>query len=125
MSARAESQPSSLDTVKLVLAGAIFIAGVIGFYYFEAESTLYRVLGLLAVAAVAITVAMTTTPGRNSWAFAREARQELRKVIWPTKQESMQTTVIVLIMVFLVGIILWLFDMFFVWGIESLVRPGG
>jgi len=125
MSARADSEASSLDKLKLAGAVGVFLAGVVGFYYFEAESALLRALGMVAVAAVAIAIAMSSQYGRNAWAFAREARQELRKVVWPTRQESMQTTLIVLVMVVIVAIILWLMDMFFLWGVGALVRPGG
>jgi preprotein translocase subunit SecE len=125
MSARAENGTSPLDTAKLVLAVAVFVAGVVGFYYFEDQSTLYRVLGMVAVAAVAIGIAATTEPGRAAIGFAREARQEVRKVVWPTRQETLQTTLIVLVLVLLVAVLLWLLDMFFLWGVEKLISPGG
>jgi preprotein translocase subunit SecE len=125
MSARAENGTSPLDTAKLVLAVAVFAAGVVGFYYFEDQSTLYRVLGMVAVAAAAIGIAATTEPGRAAIGFAREARQEVRKVVWPTRQETLQTTLIVLVLVVLVAVLLWLLDMFFLWGVEKLISPGG
>ncbi|WP_435106352.1 preprotein translocase subunit SecE [Arhodomonas sp. AD133] len=125
MSARAESQSSPLDSVKLVVAVGLFLAGVVAFYWFEAESSLYRVLGLLVVAGVSAAIAMTTAQGKATWAFARESRQELRRVVWPTRQETLQTTLIVIVMVLIVAVLLWLLDMFFLWGVESLVRPGG
>jgi preprotein translocase subunit SecE len=89
----------------------LLVAGIGGFYYFEGYSTLLRVLGLLAVAGMAVAVALTSVPGRQIWAFAVAARTEVRKVVWPTRQETIQTTLIVFAMVLLVGIILWLFDM--------------
>lgn len=125
MNARAESESSVFDTVKLVVALLVFLVGVGCFYYFTDELLLYRVLGLIAVALVAVGISMTTRVGRDAWAFARDSRQELRKVVWPTKQESLQTTLIVLVMVLLVGVFLWLLDMFFLWVIQSLLRLGG
>lgn len=125
MNAKAERESSVTDTVKLVVAVLIFLVGVAGFYYYNDELLLYRVLGLIAVGGVAVGISMTTSTGRDLWAFARDSRQELRKVVWPTKQESLQTTGVVLVMVVLVGVFLWLLDTFFFWAINSLLRPGG
>ncbi|MDN5850962.1 MAG: preprotein translocase subunit SecE [Nitrococcus sp.] len=125
MNARAESESSVFDTIKVVVAVLVFLAGIAGFYYFSDELLLYRVLGLIAVAMVAVGIAMTTKTGRETWAFARDSRQELRKVVWPTKQESLQTTLVVLVMVLVVGVFLWLLDTFFLWVIQLLLRPGG
>lgn len=125
MNARAESESSVIDTVKLIVAALVFLGGVGGFYYYADELLLYRVLGLIAVSLIAVGLSMTTRAGREVWAFARDSRQELRKVIWPTKQESLQTTVIVLVMVLLIGAFLWLLDTFFLWAVQSLLRPGG
>lgn len=125
MNARVESESSVIDTAKLIVAVLVFLCGVGGFYYYSDELLLYRVLGLVAVSAVAVSISMTSRPGRELWAFARESRQELRKVIWPTKQETLQTTGIVLVMVILVGVFLWLLDTFFLWAIQFLLRPGG
>ena len=125
MSAKDQTEATGTDKAKLVLAAGVFLAGVVGFYVAEGQSDLIRVVGMVAVDALAIAIDMSSQPGRNAWAFAQEARQELRRVVWPTRQESIQTTLIVLVMVILVAILLWLMDMFFMWGVGALVRPGG
>jgi preprotein translocase subunit SecE len=94
----------------LILAVFVLIAGIVGFYYFEAQSQLYRVLGLLAVAGVAVAIVMQTAMGRGTWHFAVDSRIEVRKVVWPSRQETVQTTLIVFAMVLVMGIVLWLFD---------------
>ncbi|MDZ7810904.1 MAG: preprotein translocase subunit SecE [Arhodomonas sp.] len=67
-----------------------------------------------------------TAQGRRLLGLRRvRPRQELRKVVWPTRKETLQTTLIVIAMVLLVAVLLWLLDMFFLWGVEALVRPGG
>ncbi|MDJ0778556.1 MAG: preprotein translocase subunit SecE [Gammaproteobacteria bacterium] len=99
----------------------VLIAGVVGFYYFEEESQLLRVLGMLAVAAVAFAIAATSHQGRAGLAFVKDARVEVRKVVWPTRQETLQTTIAVLFMVILVAIMLWLFDMFLGWGVTKVL----
>ncbi len=112
MNAKTEIESSSsMDTVKLALAVLMLAAGIGGFYYYEAYSLLLRVLGLLAVAGVAVAIVMQTLIGRKVWSFASDARTEVRKVVWPSRQETIQTTLIVFAMVLVMGIILWLVDM--------------
>jgi preprotein translocase subunit SecE len=118
MNDKAEVAGSGMDTVKLALAVLLLVAGVGAFYIYEEQSLLLRVLGLLAVAGVAAAVLMQTTAGRKLWAFAAGSRAEVRKVVWPSRQETMQTTFIVLVMVLIMGIILWLVDM----GLLAIVR---
>lgn len=111
MNAEAESTASSMDTVKLGLSLLILVAGILGFYQFAEVSLLLRVIGLLAVAGVAVWIALQSAQGRTVWAFAVESRTEVRRVVWPSRQETLQTTLIVFVMVLLLGIFLWLVDM--------------
>ena len=125
MVAKAETEVTGkLDTFKLVIALALLVGGIVQFYYFEGESLLYRVLGLLAFIAVALGVVYTTRIGQGVWEFARDARTEVRKVVWPTRQETMQTTLMVVVMVILVGIMLWLMDMVLRWAVLLLTGQG-
>ncbi len=121
MATKTEQTTSVIDSFKLMTAVLVLIAGVVGFYYFEDESQLLRVLGMLAVAVVAFLIAATTDKGRRGLGFVREARVEVRKVVWPTRQEALQTTLAVLFMVILVAIMLWLFDLFLGWGISKIL----
>jgi len=116
-----EQTTSGFDTVKLMTALLVLIAGVVAFYYFEDESQLLRVIGILAIAATAFFIVSTTDIGRRGLGFVRDARVEVRKVVWPTRTETTQTTIAVLIMVFLVAIMLWLIDMTLGWGVRSLL----
>jgi preprotein translocase subunit SecE len=125
MNARAEAGATGLDKVKLVAATLLLVAGIYGFYYFAAYSTLLRVVGLLAISAVAAAVALQTEQGRRLWHFAGDARTEVRKVVWPSRQETMQTTLVVIVMVFILGIILWLFDMALMAILRFLTGQGG
>jgi preprotein translocase subunit SecE len=118
---KTEKTTSGFDTIKLMTALLGLIAGVVGFYYFEDESQLLRVIGMLAVVAVVFFIITTTDIGRRSLGFVRDARVEVRKVVWPTRTETTQTTIAVLIMVVLVAIMLWLFDMLLGWGVRSLL----
>ena len=96
-----------------------------GFIFFKDQLLLVRVLGLLAVAGTSIAIASQTDKGRSIWGFIGNTRTEVRKVVWPTRQETIQTTMTVLFMVFLLGIFLWLLDMFLFWAIRVLTGQGG
>jgi len=109
-----------LDTFKLLLAIAVLIAGIFGFYYYEEESQLYRVLGIVFAAGVAIAISSTTNLGQSLIGFGREARMEVRKVVWPTRQETVQTTFMVIVAVIIIGIFLWLIDMLLAEAIQML-----
>ena len=121
MVTKTEQSTSAIDTFKLMTAVLVLLAGVVGFYYFEDESQLLRVLGMLGVAVIAFLIAATSDVGRRSLGFFKDARVEVRKVVWPTRQETLQTTIAVLFMVILVAIMLWLFDMLLGWGVSKLL----
>jgi preprotein translocase subunit SecE len=125
MNVRAEAGGTGLDTAKLVLAAILLIGGIYGFYHFEAYSTLLRVIGLLAVSGVAAAVALQTDQGRRLWQFSGDVRGEVRRVVWPTRQETLQTTLIVIVMVLILGVILWLFDMVLMSVLRFLTGQGG
>jgi preprotein translocase subunit SecE len=117
-----ETVQSRFDTVKLLLAGLIMVAGVVAFYYYaEAYALPYRVLGLLAVTALVLVIVYNTAQGKTLWLYAQDARTELRKVVWPTRTETMQMTVVVSLVVVFVGVALWGMDIFFGWAIQQLL----
>lgn len=120
MATQAEPVGSTFDTVKLVFAVALLIAGIAGFYYFASYALVYRVIGILAVAGAAVGLTFTTAIGKTVWGFIQDSKVEVKKVIWPTRQETMQATMLVVALVFIVGLILWLMDMFLFWGVGIL-----
>jgi preprotein translocase subunit SecE len=125
MNSKVEAPESRLDSAKLGFAIVLLLGAVVAFYYFEGESLLFRVLGLLGVAIVSLLIASRTTVGARTIGFAQDARNEVRKVVWPTRQETVQTTLIVFLMVIVMGIMLWLFDMFLLWAVRLLTGQGG
>ena len=126
MVAKTETEVSNkLDTFKLILAIAVLLVGIGGFYYYADASLLYRVLGLVAMAIVAVGIALTTGTGRAIVSFGREARAEVRKVVWPTRQETVQTTLMVVVAVIILGIFLWLIDMMLLKAVQMLTGQGG
>lgn len=125
MNTQVEASASVFDVVKQVFSVVFVVAGVAAFYYFSEVSLLYRVLGLVAVSLFVVGMMLTTGVGRNAWGFVLESRQEVRKVVWPTRDETFRTTLLVFAMVFIVGLILWLLDMFLFWGVRLLTGQGG
>ena len=126
--AQAENTSNVVDVVKQGFSLLFVVAGVTAFYYFSdvpGFSMLYRVLMLVVVVLIAVGVMMTTARGKGIWAFALESKQEVRKVVWPTREETMRTTLLVFGLVFLVGLMLWILDMFLLMGIKSLTGQGG
>jgi preprotein translocase subunit SecE len=88
---------------------------VVGNSYYAEQSLLYRVLGILAIAAVAGWTALQTAKGVAFWTLVKGSRTEIRKVVWPTRQESVQTTLIVVAFVVVAAMLLWGLDSFFGW----------
>ena len=125
MNAKAGTGPSILDTLKLVLAVAFLVGGIVGYYYYEDESILLRVAGVLAGVVIAAVLAMLTDKGRELWRFIQGSRIELRKVIWPTRQETLQTTLTVFVFVFILSIFFWGLDFFLLWATRLLTGQGG
>lgn len=106
---------SRTDTLKLAGAGTIVVLALAAFYIFSTHSLLVRVLGLLAAAAAAVTIASQTAPGAEILEFLQGSRAEVRKVVWPTRAETTQTTLIVIVMVVVMGLLLWLLDILLFW----------
>ena len=115
MVAKTDIEDNSGDKVKLIGAAALVLLGLVAFYYFADQSLLMRVVGLLIIAGLAIYLFLMTAKGQRTAGFFRDARTEVRKVVWPTRQETLQTTLTVFIIVVIVGIMLWLFDMLLSW----------
>ena len=116
-----EATQSRFDTVKWILVAVLIGAGVYGNSYFAAEPLLYRVLGLLGIALVAGLVALQTAQGAAFWALTKDSRTEIRKVVWPTRQETVQTTMIVVAFVIVVALILWGLDSILGWLVSLVI----
>lgn len=110
-----------LDSLKWLLVAALVAVGVWANSYFAAESVLYRVTGLLVLAAVAGWVAVQTSKGSAFLALCLEARTEIRKVVWPTRTETTHTTLIVVAVVLVAAIILWALDSILSWVISGII----
>jgi preprotein translocase subunit SecE len=124
MNAQAEQVTSVADVVKLVVSPLLVVLGVVAFYHFSDLLLIYRVLGLVVVVGASVAIAFTTDKGQSVWQFVLESKQEVRRVVWPTRDETVRTTLLVFAMVFIVGLILWLLDMFLFWAVQLLMSQG-
>ena len=101
---------STLDTLKMASAVAILLSSVFGFYYFAELSLLIRVLAVIFSVILSLLIFFSTQRGIIFWDFLQGSRVEMRKVVWPTKQETIQTTLTVFVFVLVLGIFFWLLD---------------
>ena len=111
MNSEAEAASSSLDSAKLIVAVLLVVGGIAAFYYFADTSRLVRVLGLVAAGIVALFIAAQTAKGRSTLEFAKDTQVEVRKVVWPTRQETIQTTGVVVVVVIVTALFLWILDL--------------
>lgn len=122
MSASTDTSGPALDWLKWALVFAILGAGVFGNWYYQDQSLLYRVVALLALGVSAFYIAIQTEKGRNAWTLIKEARGEIRRVVWPTWEETSQTTMIVLVLVLIFALILWMLDSGLSWLVSLILR---
>ena len=117
MSTQTETnQGGALDTVKLLIAAATIIGGLYSYYYYEFEIALpLRVLMVLGGTGIGIAIAMTSTQGRRLWHFIQGSRVEIRKVVWPTRQETTQTAIAVFVFTLIMAVFFWLLDSGLLW----------
>jgi len=101
---------TTLDTLKMASAVAILLSSVISFYYFSELSVLIRVLAVIFSVILSLMIFFSTQRGIIFWDFLQGSRVEMRKVVWPTKQETIQTTLTVFVFVLVLGIFFWLLD---------------
>lgn len=98
---------SSGSKAKIILAIIAVIAGVVGFFVLSGHSTSVRASALVAGLIIAILLAWTSDTGRSLISFARDAKTEVKKVVWPTRKEAMQLTAVVFVFVLVMALFLW------------------
>ena len=111
METKVEAENPLLDTLILLLAGAILVGSILGYYYYADFPTPLRALGVLIALGLAVAVVLQSTQGKTLWSFIQGSRVELRKVVWPTREETLQTTLMVLVFALIMGVFFWLLDL--------------
>lgn len=113
MSAKIESNDFRFDGLKWLVVVAMVIGGAFANAYYAAEfAVLYRVLAMVAVGIVVCFIAVNTAKGHSFWELLKASQVEIRKVVWPSRQETIQTTLIVVAVVLVAAVILWGLDTF-------------
>ena len=114
-------QNVGIDRLRWLVAVALIVTGIGGNWYFQSESVLVRVVALLAIMGLAILIIWNSRKGQEIVSLLRESRSEVRRVVWPTNQETNQTTLIVLVIVLIFSLILWGLDSLLGWIISSII----
>ncbi len=125
MDTKVDAGNAAFDTLKLLLAGGIVVGGIFAYYYYADVSVLIRAIGVLLAFALGVFIALQSARGQELLKFVQGSRVELRKVVWPTREETIQTTITVLIFTLIMGIFFWLLDMFLLWVTRLLTGQGG
>jgi preprotein translocase subunit SecE len=112
---------SIADRVKVALAIAAVIAGLVGFYALSQQPTIARVGSVIAGLLVGGAIAWFSGPGQRFFAFAKDSWHETRRVVWPTRKESTQMTMIVFGFVLAMAVFLWLVDKSLEWVLYDLI----
>lgn len=107
MGAKTEYSTTKADYAKWGVVLVLLLAGFVANYYFQNIAAPIRVIGWIVLSGITLGIAALTAKGKQAISFAKDARIELRKVVWPTRQEHVQMTIIVLLVVLGVAIVLW------------------
>jgi preprotein translocase subunit SecE len=113
------------ERIKIAIAALIAVGGLVAFYWLGEQPLVLRLAALLGAWAVAIVLMWFTQAGRTFAAFSRESWEEAKRVVWPSRKETMQTTLVVFAFVFIMAIFLWLVDASLLWMTQKLVGTGG
>jgi len=115
-----------IDKLKLIVAVLVLAAGIGAYYYLADDfSTLQRTLMIVASVVAAGIISAMSAPGRGFIGFVREARTEVRKVVWPSRKETLQTAAMVIVMVIILSLFLWMIDSILFWLVGKFTGQGG
>jgi preprotein translocase subunit SecE len=117
-------QSSGADKAKLAIAILLVVGGIFAYYWFETQSAWLRGAYVLIGTGAALALAWQTQIGRATLSFILSSRNEVRKMVWPTRQETMQTTLFVLLTVLVVGVFMWVLDLALFWALSGLTGQG-
>jgi preprotein translocase subunit SecE len=114
------------ERIKIAVAALIAIGGLFAFYWMvDRQPLVIRLAALLGAFAVAVVVMWFTETGRTFAAFARESWEEAKRVVWPTRKETLQTTGVVFVFVFVMALFMWGVDAGLLWLTQKLLGLGG
>jgi preprotein translocase subunit SecE len=109
------------DKIKIALAALLAVAGLAAFYYLSESPMVIRLVAILAGLAAGTVVFWMTDPGKRFYVYSQESVVETKKVVWPTRKETLQTTGIVFVFVVVMALFLWLVDASLLWAVKKLI----
>lgn len=112
---------SKFDVLKWLVAVVLLALLVLGNAYFSTVALPVRVTIVIVVGIIALLVMLSTRKGHKAWVFTKEARTELRKVVWPNKQETLQTTAMIAVLVIITALVLWGIDSLYAYIISTMI----
>ena len=112
------------ERIKIVIAALIAIGGLAAFYALGSQPVVVRLAALLGGFGLAIVLMWFTETGRTFAAFSREAWEEAKRVVWPSRKETLQTTGVVFVFVFVMALFLWMVDWGLLWVTQKLLGTG-
>jgi preprotein translocase subunit SecE len=112
------------DKIKIAVAVLLLIAGIAAFYYLDQSPLIARVGAVIGGAVAGVVVFWTSASGKEFFAFAQESIDETKRVVWPTRKETLQTTGVVFAFVFVMALFLWLIDAGLLWAVRILMGQG-
>ncbi|WP_216640025.1 preprotein translocase subunit SecE [Candidatus Coxiella mudrowiae] len=116
---------SRFDSLKWLLIILLLAGGIVANFYYSHVAVAIRAAIGIVLAIWVLVIASQTQKGQKAWGFMKGSRTELRKVVWPTRQETLQTTLVVVVMVIVTALILWALDSFFMWAVAWMTGERG
>ena len=116
-----QTPPFRFDRLKWCVVFLILFISIAANYYYSDTSLAIRVSIGIVISCVILLILYYTQKGQRAWGFIKAARAELRKVVWPSRKETFQTTFLVIGIVILTAVVLWAVDSFFIWGITRII----
>jgi preprotein translocase subunit SecE len=112
------------DKIKLAVAALIAVTALVGYYYLSTSPTIARIGVIIVGFAVAIAVGWTSEPGKRFYAYTQDSTTEAKKVVWPSRKETLQTTAVVIAFVIVMALFLWVVDVGLMWAVRVLIGRG-
>ena len=114
-----------VERIKIAIAAVVAVGGFVAFYWLGDRALVLRLAALLGALALAVVILWFTQPGQTFFAFSRESWDEAKRVVWPTRKETLQTTGVVFAFVFLMAFFLCVVDTGLLWVTQKLLGQGG
>lgn len=125
MNGKIENSFSGYDGLKWTLIIILIMGGIVASTYYASGPVSLKLIGWVIISCISALVAVQTSQGKRAWEFIKEARIELRKVVWPTRQETVQSTLVVVLMVVITALFLWGLDSVLLWLVSLLTGQKG